>query len=58
MSTKPMRPDGNPQVSEEEKNIILERLATYEKDKLTSVDARESLAQMHRDLKPKHLAPR
>jgi hypothetical protein len=40
-----------PEVAEEEKKIILERLATYEHDKKSAVDAHETLAEIRRKLK-------
>jgi hypothetical protein len=51
MSSVPTRPSTEPEVTEEEKRIILERLATYEEDKKSAVDAREALAEIRSTLK-------
>jgi hypothetical protein len=51
MSTTPSRPGTEPQVTEEEKELILERLATFEKDRKSAVDAHEALAKIRRTLK-------
>jgi hypothetical protein len=43
-------------VSDEEVQVITERLRTYEEDKYDTVDALEALAEMRRNLK--HPVPR
>jgi len=58
MSSTPPRTGAEPEITEEERAIIRERMTTYEQDKLNTVDAREAIAEMRRDLKLKHLAPR
>jgi hypothetical protein len=51
MSNMPRRPAVEPEVTEEEKTIILERLATFEEDRKSAVDADEALAKIRRTLK-------
>jgi hypothetical protein len=51
MSNMPRCPAAEPEVTEEEKKIILERLATYEEDKKSAVDANEALTKILRTLK-------
>lgn len=56
MSSTPSRPGTEPEISEREKRIIEERLATFDEDRKTAVDAKEALASIRKSLK--HPAPR
>jgi hypothetical protein len=49
VAVAPIRPEET--VDEETKRILLERDATFEKDKETAVDAREAIADIRRRLK-------
>jgi hypothetical protein len=51
MSTTPTRPDTKLEISDSEKRTIEERLATFDEDKKTAVDAHEALASISKNLK-------
>ena len=50
MSTTPSRPGTEPEVSDREKRIIEQRLATFDEDRKTAVDAKEALASIRKSL--------
>ena len=56
MSTTPIRPRTEPFVDEETRRIIEQRLATFDEDRKTAVDAKEALAAIRKNLK--HPTPR
>jgi hypothetical protein len=51
MSTTPTRPGEKPEISEREKRIIEERLATFDEDRKAAVNAREALLQIRKNLR-------
>ena len=51
MSAIPLPPGENPEISEDEKRIIEQRLATYDEDRKTSIDARVAIAAIRENLK-------
>jgi len=56
VSMTPTRPGEKPEISDREKRIIEQRLATFDDDRTTAVDARQALASIRKKLK--HAAPR
>jgi hypothetical protein len=51
MSTTPTGPRTEPEGDDETRRIIEQRLATFDEDRKTAVDAREALAAMRKNLK-------
>jgi len=51
MSSTPTRPETEPSIDDETRAIIEQRLATFDEDRKTAVDAREALAAIRRSLK-------
>ncbi|MEP6716842.1 MAG: hypothetical protein ABJC09_14825 [Terriglobia bacterium] len=56
MSTIPSRPGTEPDISDREKRIIEQRLASFDEDRKTAVDAKEALASIRKSLQ--YPAPR
>jgi hypothetical protein len=52
MSTTTTRPSTKPETDAETERIIRERMATFNEDVKTAVDAREALATIRKNLKP------
>ena len=56
MSTTPIRPVTEPEICGREKRIIEERLARFDEDRKTAVDAKGALASIRKNLT--HATPR
>jgi hypothetical protein len=50
MASTPTRPDTKPAVDEETRRVIEQRLATFDEDRKTAVDAKEALAAIRKSL--------